>query len=125
NVLPPGIRVLEANICHPTLPSVAAAIKASEYVFELKDVDGIQEKVDAIMEQKELKRKRISKGKEKEIDLRPMIFNAALTGNTLAITVQTSEKGSLKPSEFLELLGNPPILATKRTKILVDGLRPL
>jgi radical SAM-linked protein len=124
-VLPPGIRILEATLAHPTLPSASSGIKASEYVFELKDAAGIQEKIDEIMAKKSIVQKRISKGKEKDIDLRPMIYSLEISGPNLKAVIQTSEKGSLKPAEFLELLGNPSVIRVKRSQILVDGLRPL
>jgi len=120
-VLPLGSKVTEASLCHPALTSVAAAIVASEYIFELDKAINLTGKVKEIMSQEKIIISRTSKEKTKEINARAMLFSLEAEEEKLKAVIQSSNTGSLKPSELLKLLGNPSVLKSARTKVLIDA----
>ena len=132
-VLPLGSKVTEASLCHPALTSVAAAIVASEYIFEFDKSANLADKIKEIMSQEKIiinrtaktpknaKAPKMKKGETKELNARAMIFRLEQIEGKLKAVIQSSNTGSLKPSELLKLLGNPSVLESARTKVLIDA----
>lgn len=102
NVMPPGLKVKRAMMLGKRAPKLMATAMESEYVLTLNKVnlELLKSAVCDIMSKNSILAVKIAKGKEKQFDIRPMIYGLEICGDTLTMRLCSAPSGSLKP-EFV------------------------
>ncbi len=102
-----GLRFLALVSLPPHPPALQESIRQADYEAELSGVaqTQLQAAVDAFEAQDEVVVVRVKKGKEKRLDIRPLVGGLrALSDNRLAFSIAMSSSGSAKPLEVLRAL---------------------
>ena len=103
--LPPELPSLEAHPVDDRHPAPMALLTAARYEAELESVpDGLDDAVRRFLAQTEIPAVRKTKTGLKPCDIRPMIYDLSLTGDTLRFTLALCEKATCKPDLLLESL---------------------
>ena len=132
--LPPDLPCLEARAVDDRHPAPMAQLAAALYTADMETVpESLGGAVEAFLAQKEIPALRKTKTGVKPCDIRPMIYELSLRGNTLRMALALCEKATCKPDLLLSSLfefakvPRPRMLIT-RTQLLgeKDGvLSPL
>lgn len=124
--LPPDLPLLSAHPVDDRHPAPMAQLAAAVYEAKLEQVpDGLENAVARFLEQPEIQVMRKTKSGIKPSDIRPMIFDLRLRGQTLYMALALSEKATCKPDLLLQSLFDfagmerPRTLIT-RTQLLGD-----
>ncbi len=122
--LPPDLPCLEAHPVEDRHPAPMAQLAAAVYEAELETVPaGLPDAVARFLAQKEIPVMRKTKSGLKPADIRPMIYDLTLMGNTLRMVLALCEKATCKPDLLLDTLfafaGAPrPRALITRTQLL-------
>ena len=122
--LPPDLPCLSARPVDDRHPAPMAQLAAAVYQAELDEVpQGMGETIQKYLAQQEIPAVRKTKTGMKPCDIRPMIYDLSLTGDTLRFTLALCEKATCKPDLLLDSLfffaglDRPRALVT-RTRLL-------
>ena len=112
--LPPGLYAKRALVLKDNAPKLAAAVREAEYKVFIKDgsIDEIKNAVCDIMKSSEI----IARKGGKDIDIRRMIIDLDLIGDSLLMRLECSPSGTLRPDILVNEL-------KKRTAISCRILR--
>lgn len=103
--LPPDLPCVAARAVEDIHPAPMAQLAAAHYRAKLFNMpEGLAETVSAFLTQKEIPAIRKTKSGEKPCDIRPMIYDLALEGDTLCMTLALCEKATCKPDLLLDAL---------------------
>ena len=108
SLLPKGMGVLEAEV----LPEGVKRTPSTGSQFRLMvrgDALEIKKAVDELLQSKELRVTRVREDRTKEIDLRPNLVEAGVTGSdgdsvTLEISLRSGDSGGARPQDFMQAL---------------------
>lgn len=102
NVLPPGIKAKRAVKLHEKAPKLMAAVREAIYEVNTENchIPLLKSVVCDIMSNNSILAVKMSKGKEKEFDIRPMINSLDVLGDMINMRLAAAPSGSLKP-EFV------------------------
>ena len=128
-VFPKGIEVLEAEI----LPEGAKRTVLTGSQFRLvvrADASAIEAAVNELLESKTIPVTRIRENRTKEIDLRPNLIEAKVTGSdeglvTLEIGLRSGDTGGARPQDFVQAIQhtipNLVLVSVHRVKQLAEN----
>lgn len=125
-VLPDGVKIL--NACEPkdTDPTVGSVIALAEYSFMLKDSGSVQDKLDSMLKKEEILIEKKTKKGFATVNVRNMIHSVKQKGNMLYATLSCSNSENLRADKFREILLEAGIetLSAVREKlfIILDGM---
>ena len=103
--LPPDLPCLSARPVDDRHPAPMALLTAARYSAKLESVpEGLKDAVDGFVAQKEIPAVRKTKTGNKPCDIRPMIYELSLVGNTLYRTLALCDKATCKPDLLLSSL---------------------
>lgn len=116
---PEGIEIIKVEIANPKATSLDSSSEASEYTFELEENEtaDLKNRLEKLLAQTEIIIDKKSKKGVKKVNIRPLLFSASLSGNTLSAALQTTNHGTLRPRELCVVLRIAPLKIT-RQKIL-------
>lgn len=102
NVMPPGLKAKRAVVLGKKAPKLMATAMEAEYAVSLNKVnlELLNSAVCDIMSKESILAVKTAKGKQKQFDIRPMIYNLEVSGDTLVMRLCAAPSGSLKP-EFV------------------------
>ena len=125
--LPPDLPLLSARAVEDAHPAPMAMLSAAMYTAKMENVPaGLSEALGRFIAQEKIPAVRKTKTGMKECDLRPMIYDLSLHGDTLRMTLALCEKATCKPDLLLSSLfefarmERPRMLIT-RTQLLGGG----
>ena len=125
-VLPDGVKIL--NACEPkdTDPTVGSVIALAEYSFMLKDSGSVQDKLDSMLKKEEILIEKKTKKGFATVNVRNMIHSVKQKGNMLYATLSCSNSENLRADKFREILLESGIetLSAVREKLFIisDGM---
>lgn len=125
-VLPDGVKIL--NACEPkdTDPTIGSVIALAEYSFMLKDSGSVQDKLDSMLKKEEILIEKKTKKGFATVNVRNMIHSVKQKGNMLYATLSCSNSENLRADKFREILLEAGIetLSAVREKlfIILDGM---
>lgn len=125
-VLPDGVKIL--NACEPkdTDPTVGSVIALAEYSFMLKDSGSVQDKLDSMIKKEEILIEKKTKKGFATVNVRNMIHSVKQKGNMLYATLSCSNSENLRADKFREILLESGIetLSAVREKLFIisDGM---
>ena len=103
--LPPELPCLEAHPVDDRHPAPMALLSAAMYEAKLETVpEGLSDAVARFLSQAEIPAIRKTKTGLKPCDIRPMIYDLSLSGDTLRFTLALCEKATCKPDLLMESL---------------------
>ena len=119
--LPPDLPLLSARPVDDHHAAPMALLSAAVYEAKLSRVpSGLDAALDRFLAQKEIPVMRKTKSGLKPADIRPMIHDLRLDGDSLLMTLSLSEKAACKPDLLLQTLfefagvERPPLLITRK-----------
>lgn len=103
-VLPDGVKIL--NACEPkdTDPTVGSVIALAEYSFMLKDSGSVQDKLDSTLKKEEILIEKKTKKGFATVNVRNMIHSVKQKDNMLYATLSCSNSENLRADKFREIL---------------------
>lgn len=103
-VLPDGVKIL--NACEPkdTDPTVGSVIALAEYSFMLKDSGSVQDKLDSMLKKEEILIEKKTKKGFATVNVRNMIHSVKQRDNMLYATLSCSNSENLRADKFREIL---------------------
>lgn len=103
-VLPDGVKIL--NACEPkdTDPTVGSVIALAEYSFMLKDSGSVQDKLDSMLKKEEILIEKKTKKGFATVNVRNMIHSVKQKDNMLYATLSCSNSENLRADKFREIL---------------------
>lgn len=103
-VLPDGVKIL--NACEPkdTDPTVGSVIALAEYSFMLKDSGSVQDKLDSMLKKQEILIEKKTKKGFATVNVRNMIHSVKQKDNMLYATLSCSNSENLRADKFREIL---------------------
>lgn len=103
-VLPDGVKIL--NACEPkdTDPTVGSVIALAEYSFMLKDSGSVQDKLDSMLKKEEILIEKKTKKGFATVNVRNMIHSVKQKNNMLYATLSCSNSENLRADKFREIL---------------------
>ncbi|SEF89536.1 radical SAM-linked protein [Caloramator fervidus] len=108
--LPLGMKILDCIKVNSKMPSSMSIVEAARYEISLKcDLESLKNAVDKIKKQDNLFVLKRTKTGEKEVNIKPMIYDIKLRddkGIKMEVVLQNSNKGSLNPELLLNTLRN-------------------
>lgn len=125
-VLPDGVKIL--NACEPkdTDPTVGSVIALAEYSFMLKESGSVQDKLDSMLKKEEILIEKKTKKGFATVNVRNMIHSVKQKGNMLYATLSCSNSENLRADKFREILLESGIetLSAVREKLFIisDGM---
>ncbi len=107
NVLPQGVHVLHVRELPPGTKLLEAVINEAVYrvTFDCGCPEDLLSKADAFMAEDKCLFIRHSPKKDKELDLRALVYNLIVEDETLLIHGKLGAGGAVRPSEILTVLG--------------------
>lgn len=102
--LPPGLVARRAVRLRDNAPKLMAALSEADYEMpvDASRIDDVERSIVDIMNRKEILAVKVSGGKEKQIDIRPMIKALSVGDGKLIMRLSVAQTGSLKPDKLLE-----------------------
>jgi radical SAM-linked protein len=102
--LPPGLVAKRAVRLRENAPKLMAALGEADYEMpvDASRTDDVTRSIDDILKRKEILAIKVSGGKEKQIDIRPMIKALAAKDGKLVMRLSAAQTGSLKPDMLLD-----------------------
>lgn len=125
-VLPDGVKIL--NACEPkdTDPTVGSVIALAEYSFMLKESGSVQDKLGSMLKKEEILIEKKTKKGFATVNVRNMIHSVKQKGNMLYATLSCSNSENLRADKFREILLESGIetLSAVREKLFIisDGM---
>ncbi|NLN16354.1 MAG: DUF2344 domain-containing protein [Firmicutes bacterium] len=114
SVLPADIRVSAAGEVPAAAPPLMAIVDTALYELRpLRPLDeGQWERLGSVLagllREKSLLVERTTKSGTKQVNLRPLILQAEVSGDKIAMLVRSGSRGNVRPEELLALLGQEP-----------------
>ncbi len=103
--LPPDLPCIAVRSVNDRHPAPMASLTAACYTAEFDALpENFADTVAAFMAQQEISAIRKTKSGDKPCDIRPMIYDLAVEGNTLSMTLALCEKATCKPDLLLSSL---------------------
>lgn len=103
--LPPDLPCIAVRSVDDRHPAPMASLTAACYTAEFEALpENFSDTVGAFLAQKEIPAVRKTKSGMKPCDIRPMIYELAVEGNTLSMTLALCEKATCKPDLLLSSL---------------------
>ena len=103
--LPPDLPLLSCRPVEDSHPAPMALLTAAVYEAQLAETpQGLEDAIRRFLEQKEINVMRKTKSGLKPADIRPMIYDLHLAGDTLYMALALSEKATCKPDLLLQTL---------------------
>ncbi len=101
--LPPGLVARRAVRLRDNAPKLMAALSEADYEMpvDASRLEDAKRGIEDILNRKEILAVKISGGKEKQIDIRPMIKALSLNDGNLIMRLSVAQTGSLKPDMLL------------------------
>ena len=126
--LPVDLPVLEARLVDDKHPAPMAMVRASDYRIEVlgDNRERILDAVDAFVRRESIMAIRKTKSGEKEVNIRPMAYEFALTEDgTLLAELSLTPENTLKPDLMVKALTGeiPEGMRIHRTSLLAEGER--
>jgi len=102
--LPPGLVAKRAVRLKDNAPKLMAALSEAKYEMpvDASRSDDVNRSIEDIMSRKEIQAVKVSGGKQKQIDIRPMIKALAVKDGKLVMRLSAAQTGSLKPDMLLK-----------------------
>jgi radical SAM-linked protein len=102
--LPPGLQPKRAVTLRDNAPKLMAALGEAEYEMLIDEgrADDYKRAADDVMSRSEIVAVKVSDGKEKKIDIRPMIKMISVKENKLIMRLSAAQTGALKPGLLLD-----------------------
>lgn len=125
-VLPEGVRIL--NACEPkdTDPTVGSVIALAEYSFLLKNDGSVEDKLDSMLKKEEILIEKKTKKGFATVNVRNMIHSVKQKENMIFATLSCSNSENLRADKFREILLESGIetLSAVREKLFIisDGV---
>ena len=124
--LPPGIQLVEVKQVDLRAPSLQSLMRWAEYEVKLKiDILDLDARIAAILDQANLPRERVRKGKKRSFDLRPLIDTLwRLPGEdpVLGMRLKSSDGATGRPDEVLDAMGlQKSTCEIERTRLIFEG----
>jgi len=103
-VLPTGVRVLEAVEPKDSFPNVGSVISFAEYTFEPTENDGVEEKLKALTDLEEIVIEKRTKKGMSNVNVRPLIYKLRLENNIIAATLACSNSENLRADKLVDIM---------------------
>ena len=105
SALPSDLPLVSVRAVKDEHPAPMASLTAAMYTAKMETVpEGLADAIARFLSQNQIPAVRKTKSGMKECDLRPMIYDLALTGDTLRMTLALCEKATCKPDLLLSTL---------------------
>ena len=105
SALPSDLPLVSVRAVKDEHPAPMASLTAAMYTAKMETVpEGLADAIARFLSQDQIPAIRKTKSGMKECDLRPMIYDLALTGDTLRMTLALCEKATCKPDLLLNTL---------------------
>jgi radical SAM-linked protein len=116
--LPPGLVAKQAVRLRDSAPKLMAALSEADYEMpiDLSRVDDLKRSVEDVLKQEEILAVKVSGGKEKQIDIRPMIKALTVYNDRLVMRLSAAQTGSLKPDMLLDVIEKQTDKLERRVK---------
>lgn len=99
---PTGIRIIEGVVLQAKEPKAMAALAAAKYRIAQNSEMITQAMIDDLLSSEEVViQKKTKKGKIKDLDLRPGIYNLVLKDGSILMTIATGSSFNIKPEQVL------------------------
>lgn len=104
--LPPGLVAKRAVQLRDNAPKLMAALSEADYEMSVdaSRADDIKRSIDSVLCRNEIITVKVSGGKEKQIDIRPMIKALTVKDGKLVMRLSAAQTGSLKPDMLLDVM---------------------
>lgn len=104
--LPPGLVARRAVRLRDNAPKLMAALSEADYNMpvDASRTDDVKRGIEDILNRKEILAVKVSGGKEKQIDIRPMIKALCVSDDKLIMRLSVAQTGSLKPDMLLNVM---------------------
>jgi len=121
--LPNGLELLSATVADPgkSAQGRAATYEVAPSSELAKDPRLNDESLRSLLAREEIPVRRIRKGREKTVNVRPFVLDLARRGDNVVLRVKADSKGSTRPEEILRALGFDD--ATCRTSFTIARTR--
>ncbi|MEW5994101.1 MAG: TIGR03960 family B12-binding radical SAM protein [Candidatus Zixiibacteriota bacterium] len=107
--MPEGMDILEARAVLSKTESLTAALNRVVYrlpIEELPAADDLMNRIHILLDTEHLTVTRTGKSETKQVDVRPAIYDVAVQGGSLVMTLGLGAGGYVRPEEVVQLL-NP------------------
>lgn len=104
--LPPGLIAKRAVRLRDNAPKLMAALAEADYEMsiDISRADDFERSVDDILSRKEILAVKVSGGREKQIDIRPLVKALAVRENMFVMRLSAAQTGALKPDLLLDVM---------------------
>ena len=127
--LPDGIRLFQSKVLLGKLPSLNESITLASYVIDADWPFGIKDMktlVADLLMKNACRVRRIKKGQEIELDIRPFITTLSLDGKSLRLVLRLTSRGTARVEEVVRALFPPfeevpTVLWVERTGLYVEN----
>lgn len=127
--MPAGIEVLESKVLLTKVPSLNGSINLAEYRIRAEwgmQPDDLDNAITQFLRSNEHRVKRLKKGVEKEVDIRPFVSHIEFADNSLFMGLKLSNEGSARVEEVVQALypiyqDPPKIILAERTGLFIES----
>lgn len=105
--MPPGIEMFEARVIHAKSASLSSILNRARYTIDLShwsDIEALRAQAEGLLAKESVISSRRGKDSEKEVDIRPPIYELTVDGSHLSMLLGIGEGGYVRPNEVLEQL---------------------
>ncbi|MCB2229994.1 TIGR03960 family B12-binding radical SAM protein [bacterium] len=105
--MPPGIEMFEARVIHAKSASLSSILNRARYTIDLShwsDIEALRAQAEGLLAKESVISRRKGKDSEKEVDIRPPIYELTVGDSQLAMLLGIGEGGYVRPNEVLEQL---------------------
>ena len=103
--MPPGLDVRSVAVADPHRAALGAEVTYRIAPKEAAPVRLTPDSAQEVMARDEISVRRIRKGRQKVVNIRPFILSANCEGDALVVRVKAGPDGSTRPEEVLSTLG--------------------
>ncbi len=126
DVLPNGVRILNATEPKEGYPNVGSVIALAGYSFVPESIEGCTDKLKELMAQNEIIIEKRTKKGMANVNVRPMIHRLALVGDKIEATLSCSNSENMRADKLAEMLENTGIKiksAVRETLYIINESR--
>lgn len=122
--LPPGLEAKRAVRLRDDAPKLMAALSEAAYTAQIisGDLAAVKQAIEKIMESKEIIAVKKAKNSQKNVDIRPMIYDMKAEDAGLTLRLAAAQTGTLRPDmlmQAIEQFSGPLSMRLKRTALFV------
>lgn len=100
---PQGIKIIDGVVLKQKEPKAMAALAAAKYCITMENSDITQQDVDSLLAKDTvIIQKKNKKGKIKDVDLRPGLYEIGIDGNVISMLIATGSSFNIKPEQVLQ-----------------------